>query len=155
MKPLRRIHVEPALSEGLADLEVLARNLHTTWDRSAQEVLRSIDPERWETVGHNPVRLLNEVGSERLAALADDPGFHERLAGARGRLEAHLQGPRWYEGLDGAPAAIAYFSPEFGVSEILQQYSGGLGVLAGDHLKASSDLGVPLVGVGLFYRFGY
>ncbi len=91
------------------------------------------------------------------------PEFLQRLNAAAQALDDYLTGPRWYQRrrelggrpLAGAPAAIAYFSPEFGITEVLPQYSGGLGILAGDHLKAASDLGVPLIGVGLLYRHGY
>ena len=95
-----------------------------------------------------------------LARLADDHAFVDRVRGAKDDLDRYLREDRWYQGWareqeDGAPAAIAYFSPEYGITEVLPQYSGGLGILAGDHLKAASDLGVPIVGVGLFYTTGY
>ncbi len=99
--------------------------------------------------------MLAAVPSGRLEALAGDAGFRDRLARAEARLDEHLTAPSWYDTLPVAPQAIAYFSPEFGLSEALPQYSGGLGILAGDHLKAASDLGVPIVGIGLFYRNGY
>ncbi|MGC5412223.1 DUF3417 domain-containing protein, partial [Streptomyces sp. DT225] len=104
-------------------------------------------------------RLLGSVSAGRLTELARDEAFLHRLAEASADLRAYLHGPRWYqeqrEQDDALPAAIAYFSPEFGVTAALPQYSGGLGILAGDHLKAASDLGVPLIGVGLLYRHGY
>src|SRR5262249_38443106 len=152
MKPLRRITVGAALPEALAPLRVLASNLHSTWDPRAQALFASIDPEGFEAAGRNALRLLNQVPAERLQQLAQDDDFQRRLhegAASSARLE---RPPRWWPPRRDPPHAIAYFSPEFGVSEVLPQYSGGLGVLAGDHLKAASDLGVPLYGVGLFYR---
>jgi starch phosphorylase len=100
--------------------------------------------------------MLGDVPPERLDELVADEGFLGRLAEASDDLHEYLSGPRWYQSLDdSAPAAIAYFSPEYGITETLPQYSGGLGILAGDHLKSASDLGVPLIGVGLLYRHGY
>ena len=96
------------------------------------------------------------MSAERLAQLAKDRKFVRRLTDAVDDLEEYLSTPRWYQTLGSeAPASIAYFSAEFGITEVLPQYSGGLGILAGDHLKAASDLGVPLIGVGLLYRAGY
>src|SRR6266536_3147965 len=114
-----------------------------------------MDPDGWETSGHNPLRMLNEADADVLERAAADPAFLAGQSAAAEDLARYLREPRWYQTLAGAPGRIAYFSPEFGVSEVLPQYSGGLGVLAGDHLKAASDLGVPLIGVGLFYRSGY
>ncbi|MGH3388140.1 MAG: alpha-glucan family phosphorylase, partial [Actinomadura sp.] len=115
----------------------------------------SVDPELWDAVRHDPVRLLGEVSAERLAALAGDRRFLRRLQDASDDLRDYLTAPRWYQSLTGAPAAVAYFSPEYGIAAALPQYSGGLGILAGDHLKTASDLGVPIIGVGLLYRHGY
>ncbi len=102
--------------------------------------------------------LLAEVPQERLASLAADRRFLRRLSDATDELREYMSGPHWYQAspaLADAPAGVAYFSPEYGITAALPQYSGGLGILAGDHLKASSDLGVPLIGVGLLYRHGY
>src|SRR5690606_32495784 len=116
----------------------------------------SIDPRGWDDVGHDPVRLLGEVSPERLTELASDQAFLGRVRAAHEDLQQYLAEPRWYQDADGeAPAGIAYFSPEYGITAVLPQYSGGLGILAGDHLKTASDLGVPLIGVGLLYRHGY
>ena len=106
---------------------------------------------------HDPVRLLGAVGRERWSELAEDDGFVQRLNAAKADLDGYLSADRWYQRKAGAdaPRAIGYFSPEFGITAVLPQYSGGLGILAGDHLKAASDLGVPLVGVGLLYKHGY
>src|SRR5688572_20879455 len=115
-----------------------------------------MDPALWDEIGANPARMLGAVGQTRLDELASDEAFVARVREEGDRLSAYLTGERWYQGLqDPKPAHIAYFSPEFGVDGSLPQYSGGLGILAGDHLKSASDLGVPLTGVGLFYRAGY
>lgn len=113
-------------------------------------------PALWEEIGANPARMLGALGQERLDELARDDAFVARVREEDERLTAYLEGERWFQRLEGdKPAHIAYFSPEFGVDGSLPQYSGGLGILAGDHLKSASDLGVPLTGVGLFYRAGY
>ncbi len=115
-----------------------------------------MDPALWEEIGANPARMLGALGQERLDELAHDDEFVGRVRAEDERLTAYLEGDRWFQKLEGdKPAHIAYFSPEFGVDGSLPQYSGGLGILAGDHLKSASDLGVALTGVGLFYRAGY
>ena len=103
------------------------------------------------------MRLLGLVAAERLDALVDDPGFMRFLGEVRDEQQRYVDGDRWFQAREATRRlrSVAYFSPEFGIAEALPQYSGGLGVLAGDHLKACSDLGVPLVGIGLFYRHGY
>ncbi|MEV6104727.1 alpha-glucan family phosphorylase [Streptomyces sp. NPDC051940] len=157
MKAIRRFTVRPVLPEPLRALGELSRNLRWSWHPETRELFESVDPEGWRATGGDPVRLLGGVSSERLAALAADRRFVRRLGSVAGDLQDYLSGPRWYQqaGHHDLPAAIAYFSPEFGITAALPQYSGGLGILAGDHLKAASDLGVPLIGVGLLYRHGY
>jgi len=119
-------------------------------------LFESIDPEAWATVHGDPVALLGSLSPARLAQLAADSGFIARVEQAAADLQAYMTEPRWYQHQTSyLPAAIAYFSPEFGITAALPQYSGGLGILAGDHLKSASDLGVPLVGVGLLYSSGY
>ncbi len=163
MKAIRTFTVRTVLPQELAPLGSLAANLRWAWHTPTREVFAAIDPGIWEVVGHDPYRMLGEVTSERFAELAADAGFRARLHEAAADLEGYLTGPRWYqellEGGDGAgaspPSAVAYFSAEYGLTAALPQYSGGLGILAGDHLKSASDLGVPLIGVGLLYRHGY
>ena len=155
MKALRRFTVRLALPTALAPLAELVMNLRWSWHHPSLDLFRSIHPEAWEAVGHDPVRLLGEVSPERLGELATDDDFLGRLASVHADLQSYLTTPKWYQSMEGAPASIAYFSPEFGITEVLPQYSGGLGILAGDHLKAASDLGVPILGVGLLYRAGY
>jgi len=157
MKALRSFTVRPSLPAELEALETLAMNLRWSWDSQTRDLFRWVDPEQWDASIHDPVRLLGSVSRERLETLANDPGFMRFLDEMHSELAGYLSKPRWFQSRDdGSPLrSVAYFSPEYGIAEALPQYSGGLGVLAGDHLKAASDLGVPLVGVGLFYRHGY
>ncbi|HYZ56067.1 MAG TPA: alpha-glucan family phosphorylase [Streptosporangiaceae bacterium] len=170
MKAIRRFTVRTVLPEPLAPLHELMLNLRWSWHSETADLFASIDPEAWEASGHDPVAMLSSLQPGRLAALAADQGFGSRLGAAAGDLHDYLNGSRWYQRvrdeqqvsggarhqpLAAAPSSIAYFSPEYGITAVLPQYSGGLGILAGDHLKAASDLGVPLIGVGLLYRHGY
>jgi len=143
------------LPESLAPLGELAANLRWVWHRETCELFESVDPDTWARVGGDPGRLLGEVSRARLEALAKDRSFLRRLRDAGDDLQDYLEGDRWYQQAAPGPRTIAYFSPEFGLTAVLPQYSGGLGILAGDHLKAASDLGVPIIGVGLLYRHGY
>jgi len=167
VKALRRLTVRAALPAELLPLSELVMNLRWSWHAPTRDLFEQVDAKVWKDCDGDPVRMLGKVSSQRLAVLAGDPAFLERLHAASDDLAAYLAEPRWYQSAadddrraDGQspsrrPAAIAYFSPEFGITEVLPQYSGGLGILAGDHLKAASDLGVPLIGVGLLYRSGY
>jgi starch phosphorylase len=157
MKALRSFAVRASLPETLSALEVVAINLRWTWVPEAVDLFRWVDPDAWERSEHDPVAMLGMVSPERFAELADDGPFTAFLAGLEEDFRRYLKEPRWWHHRagDGAVGCVAYFSPEFGVGEALPVYSGGLGVLAGDHLKAASDLGVPLVAVGLLYREGY
>ncbi|WP_026425181.1 alpha-glucan family phosphorylase [Actinokineospora inagensis] len=161
MKAVRRFTVRAGLPAPLADLGVLATNLRWTWHPPTQDLFADVDRDVWEQVGGDPLHLLAQVPAERLERLAADEGFLARVGEVSDDLRRYLGEPRWYQrhdtGGNGSrlPGSIAYFSMEFGVTEALPNYSGGLGVLAGDHLKAASDLGVPLIGVGLLYRSGY
>jgi starch phosphorylase len=156
MKALRSFTVRPSLPPELTALEELAMNLRWSWDVQTRDLFRWVDPDAWDATVHDPVRLLGLVPRERLDALVEDSGFMRFLGEVREELQRYIDGDRWFQARDTSPLrSVAYFSPEFGISEALPQYSGGLGVLAGDHLKAASDLGVPLVGIGLFYRHGY
>jgi starch phosphorylase len=137
-------------------LSDLALNLLWSWNPATQDLFARADADVWEACDHDPVRLLGEISGERLAALAHDAEFLIALEAARASLQRYLDQDRWFQSIgEQAPAAIAYFSPEFGITSVLPQYSGGLGILAGDHLKSASDLGVPIIGVGLLYRHGY
>ncbi len=156
MRALRRFTVRASLPEELLPLSQLVTNLRWSWHAETRDLFEALDPELWRTCNGDPVKVLGEVSAERLATLARDRRFVRRLQDVVDDLEEYLSAPHWYQSLgEGAPATVAYFSAEFGITEVLPQYSGGLGILAGDHLKAASDLGVPLIGVGLLYRAGY
>ncbi len=159
MKALRRFTVRTHLPGRLAALEKLSINLRWSWHKPAQDLFASIDRNLWERVGFDPVALLGEVSPVRLDALAADQDFLAALDRQAADLDDYLTKPLWYQQQLAAgaalPVGIAYFSMEFGVTAVLPNYSGGLGILAGDHLKASSDLGLPLIAVGLHYRSGY
>ncbi len=161
MRAIRRFSVRTVLPEPIAALGELASNLRWSWHGPTQDLFARLDPRRWESVGRDPVALLSALGSDALAALAADPDVVAAVDATEADLRAYLDQPRWYQGYaqqqaeQGVPRSIAYFSAEFGITAVLPQYSGGLGILAGDHLKAASDLGAPIVGVGLFYKTGY
>lgn len=158
VRAIRRFTVRTLLPAELRDLDELAHNLRWSWHAPSRRLFAGIDPALWDDVHGDPVALLGALGPDRLAALAADPEFVERVRAAVEDLRHYLEDDLWYQ--DQAahrdlPAAVAYFSPEFGITSVLPQYSGGLGILAGDHLKSASDLGVPIVGVGLLYGAGY
>jgi starch phosphorylase len=155
VKAIRRFIVRTVLPEALAPLDELSTNLRWSWHEPTRRLFESIDPILWGETGHDPIALLGAVGTARLDELARDTGFVDSANELRADLHDYLDKPRWYQSLDDAPPSIGYFSPEFGIAAALPQYSGGLGILAGDHLKSASDLGVPIIGVGLFYRAGY
>jgi starch phosphorylase len=138
-------------------LAEIAGNLWFSWNPAARSLFARLDPTLWQAVGHNPKALLAELGAEALDRAASDPAFAAEVEAVHTALAAELHEPGWWATAhsDVERFLVAYFSAEFGVDESLPVYSGGLGVLAGDHLKATSELGVPLVGVGLFYRHGY
>ncbi|MBO3746381.1 alpha-glucan family phosphorylase [Streptosporangiaceae bacterium NEAU-GS5] len=155
MRAIRRFTVRTVLPPELAALGELVHNLRWSWHPETTDLFAEVDPVTWEWVGHDPVALLGAVEASRLTALARDRRFLRRLADAADDLREYMTAPRWYQTIEGAPRAVGYFSPEYGIAAALPQYSGGLGILAGDHLKAASDLGVPILAVGLLYRHGY
>ena len=139
-------------------LSSLAANLWWSWDPEVTDVFRLIDAELWEKVNHNPVLLLNEYSPEKLEERAREAVLHTRIHWAFRRFREYMAANTTWGATHAAilgQGPVAYFSAEFGLHESLPIYSGGLGVLAGDHLKSASDLGLPLVGVGLFYHEGY
>ncbi|MEA2485100.1 MAG: glycogen phosphorylase, partial [Actinomycetota bacterium] len=154
MRAIRTFPVRAALPESLQGLFAIAMNLRWTWDKSAVDLFRRLDPGAWERSHHDPVAMLGLVSKQRAKKAAADDDFVASMRAVREDLDRYMTEPRWYQRnvTSSALRTVAYFSPEFGVSETIPIYSGGLGILAGDHLKAASDLAVPLVGVGLFYR---
>jgi glycogen phosphorylase len=156
MKAIRRFTVRTVVPEQIAALPRLATNLRWSWHLPTRHLFESLNPALWDEARHDPLAMLGIISREQLEQLAGDPDVVARVQEADRSLSDYLGQPRWFQSLGaGAPASIAYFSPEFGITEVLPQYSGGLGILAGDHLKTASDLGVPLIGVGLLYQAGY
>ncbi len=157
MKNIRSFTVVPALPEALKPLRELAYNLWWTWNPDAFQLFRRLNIDLWEEVYHSPIRLLGRVDQRRLEQAAGDAGYMAHLNNVLMNLHDYMTAHTWfdehYSDLKGQ--RIAYFSAEFGLHESLPIYSGGLGLLAGDHLKSASDLGLPLCAVGLFYRQGY
>jgi starch phosphorylase len=148
----------PNLPSKLRRLREIAYNLWWSWDQEASDLFRQLAPDLWETTCHNPALMLETVSQKRLQELAHDKGFLANLEHVGGKFDEYMDNKRtWYEKTRGAgkETCIAYFSAEFGLTECLPIYSGGLGILAGDHLKSASDLGLPVVGVGLLYQEGY
>lgn len=158
MKSIRNFVVVPKLPEALKNLQTLANNVWWCWDPQALELWRRLDPEVWEATYHNPVKMLGLIPQEQLEAKAKDEGFLAHFERVWIQFNDYLNNKQtWYAKKYGYPEKplIAYFSAEFGIAEALPLYSGGLGMLAGDHLKSASDLGIPLIGIGLCYRVGY
>jgi len=158
MIPLKTFNIIPALPKKLEPLKIIAYNLQWTWNHETLDLFRRLDRDLWEETDHNPVKMLGQVSQERLEALAEDDGFLSHLNRVSENLETYLNEPTWYQKTyrnENQDIKIAYFSAEFGLTECMPNYSGGLGVLAGDHLKSASDLGLPMVGIGLLYQEGY
>jgi starch phosphorylase len=158
MKAVQTFTVVSNLPEPLLPLREIAMNLGWVNDERAQDLFRRMDRENWEYV-RDPARLLATETAERLDELAQDRTFTALAASVRDELRRTSTQPRWFQQRAASQErplrSVAYFSPEFGVAAALPQYSGGLGVLAGDHLKAANDIGLPLTAVGLFYHHGY
>lgn len=157
MKPIKTFTIVPTLPDKLQPLKEIGNNLFWTWDHEALDLFRRIDRELWEETRHNPIKMLGQVKQNRLDVLVEDEGFLAHLDRVYANLQNYLTELNWFEKTYGKEhhLKVAYFSAEFGLTECLETYSGGLGILAGDHLKSASDLGIPLVGVGLLYQVGY
>lgn len=158
MKPIATFDVIPALPESLECLRDLAYNLRWAWDHDTIELFRCLDEDLWEATGHNPALMLGTVDQDRLEAAVSDTGFMAHLERVTRDFDAYVNEPSsWFDRAHGTADSplMAYFSAEFGLTECLAIFAGGLGVLAGDHLKSGSDLGIPLVAVGLLYEKGY
>lgn len=152
-----KFKVVPALPKKLEPLRYIAKNLYWSWNKDAVSLFRRLDKDLWESTYHNPVQMLGSIKQQRLEEVAKDDGFLSHLQRVNDDLKLYLKSSSWYQNKHGknGESYIAYFSAEFGLTECLQIYSGGLGILAGDHLKSASDLGIPLVAVGLNYKEGY
>jgi len=155
---IHRFHVTPNLPDRLNPLAGIVHNLWWGWNPDAIDLFRRLDNDLWQRTNHNPAEMLGLVSPEQYRTLLQDDVFLSHLDRVYADLEQYRSYSTWFDRMHGAAAKgsrIGYFSLEFGVHECLQIYSGGLGILAGDHLKSASDLGVPLIGVGLLYRRGY
>lgn len=151
MQAKQEFKVIPRFPEQLLPIKRMAYNVLFSWQNEIRDIFQRIDPKLWEECGHNPVAFMGLVSQERLDALIDDMGFMSQLEEVTKRFDKYVQTPK----LDADKICIAYFSAEFGLTTCVPIYSGGLGMLAGDHLKSASDLRIPLVGVGLLYQEGY
>lgn len=158
MKPFRTFDVSPQLPPKLEFLREVAYNLWWTWNPKAISLFRRLDPELWESTNHNPVMLLSKIPQEKLEAAEEDEGFISSLHELYHEYNKYFENQTtWFSSLSLTPSnlLVAYFSAEYGITECLPLYSGGLGILAGDHLKSSSELGLPIIGVGILYEKGY
>uniref|UniRef100_B8HS94 glycogen phosphorylase n=1 Tax=Cyanothece sp. (strain PCC 7425 / ATCC 29141) TaxID=395961 RepID=B8HS94_CYAP4 len=157
LQPIRVFNVSPALPERLEPLRRLAYNLYWSWNNEASDLFYRLDRDLWESSRHNPVLLLGTISQQRLLEILNDEGFLAQMDRVSQQFDDYLNEAAWYQKHRGKNTGecYAYFSAEFGLTDCLPIYSGGLGILAGDHLKSASDLGLPLVGVGLLYQRGY
>lgn len=157
MKKIQRFTVRPNIPEQLQPMMKIAYNLWWTWNPDAIDLFRWVDNDLWSQTKHNPIAMLGKVSNERFMELAKDEVFLRHMENVYKDLQEYLEAPTWFGEKYGKDfkGKIAYFSFEYGLHESLSLYSGGLGVLSGDHLKSSSDLGIPLAAVGLIYRYGY
>ena len=158
MRPIHLFTVVPSLPKPLERLRELAYNVRWAWDHDVIELFRHLDGDLWEASGHNPVRMLGSIDQSVLETAAGDDAFLAHLERVGWEHDTYqLSESTWFRRLHGKVESpeVAYFSAEFGLTECLSIFAGGLGILAGDHLKSASDLGVPLVGVGLLYQQGY
>ena len=159
MNLIGRISVFPKIPASIARLSELAYNLWWTWEDEAQELFNRIDPLLWTSTNHNPVKFLRNVQQEKLNAAAADAAYVADYGSVMAAFDAYMHPPggAWFDKVHGdrRDQVIAYFSAEFGLHEALPIYSGGLGILSGDHCKSASDLGLPFIGVGFLYPQGY
>ena len=159
VQPVAQVKAAPKLPEQLGRLHELTYNLRWSWDHDAITLFRRLDPDLWEKTQHNPEWMLGLMSQERLNALVEDSSYMAHYARVCRAYDEYMQAEdTWYANQYGSreqQPVVAYFSMEFGLTECLQNYSGGLGVLSGDHLKSASDMNIPLVGVGILYQEGY
>jgi len=157
VKAIESFQVNPTLPKSVEELKGIAYNLWWTFNQDAVGLFRRLDRELWESTGHNPVLMLGSIDQERLQKAANDEGYLAHFERVKEDFSNYMSESTWFakNEFEVDQPLIAYFSAEFGLTECLQSYSGGLGILAGDHMKAASDLGIPLVGIGLLYQQGY
>lgn len=155
MQILGRVTVQPTLPDRIGRLGDLAANLYWTWVPGARKLFRDLDRELWDQVQDSPVAVLREIDRQKLEDAATDPEFLKEYDSVLADFDTYMAGAGWFGGNGAKGDVYAYFCAEYGWHESIQIYSGGLGILAGDHTKAASDLGIPLVGVGLWYPQGY
>ncbi|MFA7288276.1 MAG: alpha-glucan family phosphorylase [Melioribacteraceae bacterium] len=150
-------NVVPALPQNLEMLREIVYNLYWAWNHDAIDLFRRLDRKLWDDCHHNPVAMLGKISQKRLEELSADDSFISHLNRVYVALNVYMEEKTWFSKTYTGPKekCIVYFSAEFGLTECLQIYSGGLGILSGDHMKSASDLGLPLVGVGLCYKEGY
>jgi len=158
VKPVAVVSVIPNLPDSLARLKELAFNLRWSWNHESISLFRRLDRDLWESTDHNPIAVMGSISQERLVSVSEDPAFMAHFKRVLEDFDAYMADTQtWYN--EQFPtlnkAVYAYFSMEFGITECVQNYSGGLGILSGDHLKSASDLGLPLIGIGLLYQEGY
>jgi len=158
---IHSFRVVPSVPDALAPLLEIAHNLWWSWHPEAVSLFKRLDRQLWDRSGRNPVLMLGMIDQPTLDRAAEDRSYLHALSLVHGRLISHLERSSWFERENPAlctgdkPMRIAYFSAEFGFTDCLQIYSGGLGCLAGDHIKSASELGLSLCGIGLLYRNGY
>jgi starch phosphorylase len=148
----------PKLPPKLEKILDIAYNIWWVWNSDALELFRRMDRDLWEEVYHNPIKLLGSISQQRLKELESDPSFVAHLEEVHNELKKYLTAATWFHkefSKTNPNCQIAYFSMEYGLTECIPMYSGGLGILAGDHFKSASDMGLPMVGIGLCYRYGY
>lgn len=157
MARIKKFKVVPYLPEKLKPLLKIANNMWWVWNFEAIELFRRLDVDLWGETDHNPIKLLGEISQKKLDETAETESFIAHMKRVEEELEWHLNRKSWFDenAHNAENAQIAYFSAEFGIHECLPIYSGGLGVLAGDHIKSASELGLPFIGVGMLYRLGY
>jgi len=156
MRPIHNFIVTAKLPKQIEKLNELAYNYWWCWDSEAKELFNRVNRDLWMEVNHNPVLLINQLSVDELNDLAEQDDFVSFLDYIYSKFRDYMESTSWYESLSEKPnGTLAYFSTEYGINESFPNYSGGLGILSGDHLKSASDLGLSLVGVGLLYQQGY
>lgn len=154
---IREYEVKISLPKKLEPLGIIAYNLWWAWNTPATEMFRDINPAFWEESQHNPIAIVSSLSNSDCERLLNDEIFMSRMKDVYEEFQEYIALPRWFSKThkDASDMLVGYFSAEYGIHESVQLYSGGLGILSGDHCKSSSDMGIPLVAVGLLYRNGY